>query len=617
MTDDGVPVLFIGGLGRSGSTLIDRILGQTPGVCSVGELVFLWERGLLADERCGCGEAVLGLPVLDRGRRAILRRVGSARSGGDARPPALRRSQPLHPADAHALGVAAVSRVGCGPTPRRCVASTPRAAAVSGAALVVDSSKHASTAALLARVPGVAPRIAHLVRDPRGVAWSWAKHVDRPDAVGALPDGARGHGAHRGFAGSCTTRCSPWCARAGRAALRGLRRATRARDPATAALSAASTVDELPQFIDGQTVELGGQPHGRRQPAAVPHGRDRRSEPTTRGAGRCRRTSGVAHGAHVPEQPDLSVPAMSDPRASHPCRRSSRPAAARPFVARSRACSVSATTATSRASSCSTASSRSTCRTWTSQAGRSLVSVTQHPDGRACGRPQHRSPTSPRASCWRSATTTTCGGPTSSPPRSTRCAGTGSTVSVTGVRIVDGRSADRPHPAAGRRRGTSCCAPARTEVHPSSVLVDRAAFLDVIGPIDESIPGSYGEDYEWLLRAAAAGPIAAVTEPLVTVHWGGSLFADRWATIIDAIAYLTAKHPGPAGGRRERGAAARPGGLRPRGAAASARGRRTGRGAASAGVSAEPRPYLALAVASGCVRASTIQRRANRAGRGV
>ena len=62
MATTGVPVLFIGGLGRSGSTLVDRVLGQTPGVCSVGELVFLWERGLLANERCGCGEPFDGCP---------------------------------------------------------------------------------------------------------------------------------------------------------------------------------------------------------------------------------------------------------------------------------------------------------------------------------------------------------------------------------------------------------------------------------------------------------------------------------------------------------------------------------------------------------------------------
>jgi hypothetical protein len=48
----------------------------------------------------------------------------------------------------------------------------------------VDSSKHASTAALLRNVAGIDPRVAHLVRDPRGVAWSWSKRVERPDAPG-------------------------------------------------------------------------------------------------------------------------------------------------------------------------------------------------------------------------------------------------------------------------------------------------------------------------------------------------------------------------------------------------------------------------------------------------
>ena len=49
MTEARATVLYIGGMGRSGSTLVDRVLGQAPGVCSVGELVFLWERGVLAN----------------------------------------------------------------------------------------------------------------------------------------------------------------------------------------------------------------------------------------------------------------------------------------------------------------------------------------------------------------------------------------------------------------------------------------------------------------------------------------------------------------------------------------------------------------------------------------
>ncbi len=50
-----VRVLYIGGSGRSGSTLVERMLGALPGVCNVGEVVLMWERGLLRGERCGCG----------------------------------------------------------------------------------------------------------------------------------------------------------------------------------------------------------------------------------------------------------------------------------------------------------------------------------------------------------------------------------------------------------------------------------------------------------------------------------------------------------------------------------------------------------------------------------
>ncbi|MBT8240919.1 MAG: sulfotransferase, partial [Acidimicrobiia bacterium] len=49
------PVLFIGGLGRSGSTLIERLLNEYPDVFAIGESVHIWERGLRDNELCGCG----------------------------------------------------------------------------------------------------------------------------------------------------------------------------------------------------------------------------------------------------------------------------------------------------------------------------------------------------------------------------------------------------------------------------------------------------------------------------------------------------------------------------------------------------------------------------------
>jgi glycosyltransferase involved in cell wall biosynthesis len=187
-------------------------------------------------------------------------------------------------------------------------------------------------------------------------------------------------------------------------------------------------------------------------------------------------------------------------------------------------------------------------------------------------------------------------------------------VAVTGINVAfDGRLSQRIPPALVTRElllhGRA------TAVHPSTVLVDTGAFR-TIGPIDEEIPGSYGEDYDWLLRAAAAGPIVGVPEALVTVHRGGSMFADRWQTIIDAIGYLTTKHPELLDDDTN---AAR---LFGRVAFANAALRRRRDAVRWAWRSMRRRPlegrsYLALAVASGVVHASTIQRRANRAGRGV
>ena len=80
------------------------------------------------------------------------------------------------------------------------------------------------------------------------------------------------------------------------------------------------------------------------------------------------------------------------------------------------------------------------------------------------------------------------------------------------------------------------------EAHPSTVVVRRDALLNEIGLVDEEIPGSYAEDFDLMIRAVQAGPVAVVEEPLVDVHWGQSLFSRDWATIVRAVDYLIEKH---------------------------------------------------------------------------
>lgn len=80
------------------------------------------------------------------------------------------------------------------------------------------------------------------------------------------------------------------------------------------------------------------------------------------------------------------------------------------------------------------------------------------------------------------------------------------------------------------------------EAHPSSVMVRRSAILDRIGLVDEELPGSYAEDFDFIIRALQAGPVAIVEEALVVVRWGQSLFSRNWGTIVAAVDYLIDKH---------------------------------------------------------------------------
>ena len=179
-----VRVLFIGGLGRSGSTLLDRMLGQLDGVWSVGELVHVWQRGLRENNLCGCGRRFRDCH--------FWRRVGEVAFGG---------WEAVDVDEVLALKQA-VDRNRC--VPLMCLPALwpPYRAKlrryldlldrlyravrqVAGAPLLVDASKHASHAFLLRGMPGLDLRLVHLVRDSRGVAFSWGKLMRRLEVVDA------------------------------------------------------------------------------------------------------------------------------------------------------------------------------------------------------------------------------------------------------------------------------------------------------------------------------------------------------------------------------------------------------------------------------------------------
>ena len=172
-----VRVLFLGGLGRSGTTLLERLLGQLPGVSPLGEVVHLWQRDLVDDERCGCGDRFSAC--------GFWQKVGVEAFGGwDAVDP--QRVQKLA---ADVERTRHIPRMALGRKPKGLTEYADyyskvyaAAATVTGATAVVDSSKHSALAYCLRRADGVDLRVIHVVRDSRGVAYSWTKKVMRPEA---------------------------------------------------------------------------------------------------------------------------------------------------------------------------------------------------------------------------------------------------------------------------------------------------------------------------------------------------------------------------------------------------------------------------------------------------
>lgn len=178
---DAPTVLYLGGFGRSGSTLLERMLGTVEGVVPLGEVVHLWERGVAEDELCGCGEPFSRCPFWTQvGDRAFggwenvdLAEVHRLRGAVDRQrraPLTLLPSPPLDVRKELARYTDLFRRV------------YQAAAAVSGARVVVDSSKHASLAIALQHDRHIDLRVLHVVRDPRAVAHSWAREVARPES---------------------------------------------------------------------------------------------------------------------------------------------------------------------------------------------------------------------------------------------------------------------------------------------------------------------------------------------------------------------------------------------------------------------------------------------------
>jgi len=167
-----IEVLYIMGNPRSGSTILDTLLGNHPVIESVGELVNLPELGWKQNQFCACGHRARQCGFWEEVRESWLERTSLSGSSEylrlQNRVGQYRRLLPgFETPDTASEDFTRYAE---------CTAALfETIGEVSGKSIVVDSSKIPLRAYLLSLMPRVDLKLIHLVRDVRGVTWSLRK----------------------------------------------------------------------------------------------------------------------------------------------------------------------------------------------------------------------------------------------------------------------------------------------------------------------------------------------------------------------------------------------------------------------------------------------------------
>jgi len=184
--DTGVQVTYIAGLGRSGTTVLDQLLGAQPGFFSAGELINIWRNGVLLDYTCACGTPFSSCPFWDRVRLTD--------------PGLLTRQTATEVVEyqQQAIRNRLMYRVWWAGGRKRAVRDMPRQYfdnlgrlyraiwTANGGLNIVDSSKDPIYAHLLIESGAAATvNLIHMVRDPRAVAYSRMQRMLDPTSPGA------------------------------------------------------------------------------------------------------------------------------------------------------------------------------------------------------------------------------------------------------------------------------------------------------------------------------------------------------------------------------------------------------------------------------------------------
>ncbi len=178
-TTDKVKVLYIGGQGRSGSTLVGRLMGEIPGCVHGGEVERVWQRGFIENRLCECGKPFNECPfwheVFDLGWGGMDKVDAEGLFQTKRSLERLRQGpQLLSPFKSGAQKAALEGYTKALGTLYRSIRD------VSGTRVVVDGSKTPTYGYVLGLVPELDLHLLHLVRDSRAVAYSNQRRKKNP-----------------------------------------------------------------------------------------------------------------------------------------------------------------------------------------------------------------------------------------------------------------------------------------------------------------------------------------------------------------------------------------------------------------------------------------------------
>ena len=181
---DEIDVIYVAGVGRSGSTILDRVLGTLDGVSSFNEIYRIFLEGFEENNLCACGERFRDCAFWTE----VLRQTTSGEDD-------IRHLMDLHHAIDHSRHFL---RLYYGMHNKDYAAKLDEykqwlrklyftMAELSGNRIIVDSSKVPTRALILSDIPGINVHVVHLVRDVRAVVVAWQKQKFNPAAGHSLP----------------------------------------------------------------------------------------------------------------------------------------------------------------------------------------------------------------------------------------------------------------------------------------------------------------------------------------------------------------------------------------------------------------------------------------------